>query len=189
MSTHLLVQGVNEIGKHRNILNVWKIFGESNSFYQEAKKVLYDSLNMKLIDLESHETIYEFNTKMNSIYIKYFDKQCAMTPQEVIADWVTRAMSCPRIKSIRKYGYEIFYNPNTQKDKLNVNFLFDRYDVEYLVSESDLNKLCLTNLEKLAKEIVGCTIIVNETAKPYNKPYCEIGEERLHEYMSRHYKC
>jgi len=168
MSTPILTQVANEITKHRNILNVWKTFGETNAFYQEAKQVLEDTLDKKLRDFESRETVYEFKMKMNIIYIKYFGKECAMTPEEVIDDWVTRAKKCTRVSINGNYGYSVFYNPNTDKSKLGKNLLWnDAYYYDYLISQEDTNKIILTDLEKLAKEIVGCTITISEEKKKY----------------------
>lgn len=173
MSTSVLVQSANEINKHRNILNVWKTFGESSSFYLEAKQVLENTLDMKIRDFESRESMYEFKMKMTIIYIKYFGKECAMTPEEVIDDWVTRVQKCTRVSSNGCSGYAVYYNPNTQKDKLTQNFFLqhDSYSHDYLISETDLNKIALTNLEKLAKEIVGCVITVSENKKTYYSRY------------------
>ncbi|ARF12074.1 hypothetical protein Klosneuvirus_3_209 [Klosneuvirus KNV1] len=167
MSVPILVQAANEINKHRNILNVWKTFGESNPFYLEAKKLLDDTLDIKLKDFESRETVYEFKMKMNIIYIKYFGKECSMTPEEVIDDWITRARKCTRVSTNGYYGYSVFYNPNTNKSKLSTNFFWENSYCDYLISEADINKIILTDLEKLAKEIVGCTITISDEKKKY----------------------
>jgi len=167
MSIPIFSQLANEIERHRNILNVWKSFGESNQFYLEAKQLFEDTLDKKIRDFESRETLYEFKMKMTIIYIKYFGKECSMTPEEVIDNWLVRVRKCKRVSSNGSYGYSIFYNPNTQKDKIGKNLLFDNTYYDYLISTEDINKLTLTNLEKLAKEIVGCTITIGDEKKQY----------------------
>lgn len=181
---------------HEDVMKEFK--DQSNVYYMSAKEAICTFKDTAIKDI-TIELIYKFNEIMNSIYYQYFIKIVKARPLNIVDEWITRAKSCRRVnKDIyglryglgeEYFGYKVvitndishknliledepqFGSDQYEKEKSCTPDELSKYDNPF-ICKLELQKIILTDIEKLAMIVTGHKVVIDEfTSKYKHSPF------------------